>query len=497
MRTYFFLLVISAAACFVFSRRLAEIAQKRNWARRDDGRDGAGVPRLGGVAMFAASLFALALLLLWDNDVTRRLTADPQLGRGLLAAVSCVFLLGLYDDLRGARPWQKLAVQATAGCILFFSGYRVDLLTNPLSGGSFTLGWFALPITLIWLIAISNAFNLIDGLDGLAAGVGLFSAIALFLLALTTQNPFMAAIAAVLAGALLGFLPNNFAPARIYLGDCGSLTAGLTLAALAVRSSQKGPVIITMAIPLMVFGLPLLDAGVTTVRRFLSGHPIFSRDEEHLHHRLLKIGLTHRAAVLLLYGVAAFFALSSLLLVNYKSSAAPLIALLCGMLAWLVVRQMDYAEFSELDSHFRTALATQRTVLRNHIHLRKAARELPSAQGIDAAWEIASRAFTLLEFDAAECNLTHGPGHGSVTLRWNNPAHPAVMESDGRRWSMVIPLRHEQRVLGSLELARNVERGTILFRTAALMDFLQAFSARIVALSAEQAEDFAAERKSA
>ncbi len=483
MRTYVFLVAISATVCFALSRWLARIATERGWAQRQDSAEGSGVPRLGGVAMLAAALLALSLLIAWDNDVTRLLVQKPAEGFGLLAAVLCVFAVGLYDDLRGARPWQKLALQTAAGCILFYTGYHVDLVTNPLTGEAFTLGWLALPATLIWLIAISNAFNLIDGLDGLAAGIGLFATVAIFLLALMSSNPFMAAIAAVLAGALLGFLPNNFAPARIYLGDSGSLTIGLTLAALAVRNSIKGPVIVTLAIPLMIFGVPLLDAGVTTVRRFLSGHPIFRRDEEHLHHRLLKIGLTHRAAVLALYGVAGFFALSSLLLVNYKSSAAPLIALLCGFLAWIVVRSMDYAEFSELDEHVRIAFGSQRRVLRNQIQIRKAEKQLTQAGGIDEAWEITGGILETLEFESAVCHLSGTHGASSVALRWNHPMATSIPKEQPDTWTMLIPLLANGKRIGHIELSRRLNAGSMLFRTAALTSLLsQAFGGAVLRL---------------
>lgn len=487
MRTYFFLVAISAVACFVLSRELARFAAERNWARRKgDGPDGAGVPRLGGLAMFAVSLMSLGLLLAWDNDVARRLTLKPLEGLGLIAALLLVFALGLYDDLHGARPWQKLAVQAVAGIVLFAAGYQVSLMTNPFGGQSYALGWLSLPVTLVWLIAISNAFNLIDGLDGLAAGVGFFSTLALFLLAVISQNGFVAAITAIMAGSLLGFLPNNFAPARIYLGDAGSMTVGLALAALAVHSSQKGPVIITLAIPMMVFGLPLLDAGVTTVRRFLSGHPIFHRDEEHLHHRLLKTGFTHRAAVVALYGVAGFFALSSLLLVNYQSSVAPLIALLCGMLAWVVVRRMDYAEFIELDSHLRIALGSQRVLLRNQIHIRKAEKEMAAATGIDEAWEIAGKVFATLGFESSVCHLALGPGTSSVTLQWMNPAGHALQRDASNLWTMTVPLSTEDRRLGHIELSRTIESGTILFRTGALIGLLCGPFAQVAHRAAER-----------
>lgn len=473
MRTYFFLVAISAVGCFFLSRWLAKVAAERNWARRQgDGPTGTGVPRLGGLPMLMMALVSLILLLAWDNDVARRLTLRPLEGIGLLAALLLVFSIGIYDDLRGTRPWQKLAVQALAGVILFLAGYQVSLVTNPFNGHSFALGWFALPVTLLWLIAISNAYNLIDGLDGLAAGVSFFSTLALFLLALISQNGFVATIAAIMAGSLLGFLPNNFAPARIYLGDAGSMTVGLTLAALAIHSSQKGPVMVTLAIPMMIFGLPLLDVGVTTLRRFLSGHPIFHRDEEHLHHRLLKTGFTQRAAVVALYGVAGFFALSSLLLVNYQSSIAPLIALLCGLLAWVVVRRMDYAEFIELDSHLRIALGSQRTLLRNQIQVRKAEKEMAEAAGIDEAWEIAGRIFATLDFESAICNLALGPGTSSVTLQWSNPEGYARQRDASNVWTMLVPLGGADRRLGHIELSRTIDSGTILFRTGTLIALL-------------------------
>ncbi len=486
MRTYFFLVTIAGACCYAGSLWLARVAAERGWARRcGDEAHGEGVPRLGGVAVLAAVLVAIGLLLWWDNETSRHLRRKPQEGLGLLLAAAVVFLLGLYDDLRGARPWQKLVVQFAAGMVLFAAGYHIELLTNPFTGGSMALGWLSLPLTLLWFVAICNAFNLIDGLDGLAAGVGFFSALSLFLLAVLASNPFLAAIAAALAGALLGFLPHNFSGARIYLGDSGSLTIGLALAALAVRSSMKGPVVITLAIPLLIFGLPLLDAGVTTARRFLSGHPIFRRDEEHLHHRLLRIGMTHRAAVLALYGVAAFFALASLLLVNYQSSLAPLIALLCGVLAWMVVRQMQYPEFAELGQHVRTGLHGQRAVLRNQILLRKAAGELREASTLNQAWEVAARVFHALEFDGASCEIGLRPG-GAVSLRWNAPTElrPEAVPA-GECWRLAIPLAAAGRRVGEVELSRTLARGPLHYRTASLIEFVAgSLAARVGELAA-------------
>jgi UDP-GlcNAc:undecaprenyl-phosphate GlcNAc-1-phosphate transferase len=461
MRTYFFLLMLSTLVSYGLTQWLARLATARNWTRNENG-DSTGVPRLGGASVFATTLLMMVLLILWDNQVATRMMADLKLVIGLAGAAGAVFLIGLYDDLHGAKPWQKLLVQLGAAVGLYLAGFRIEILTNPFTHGATHLGWMSLPLTLLWLVAISNAFNLIDGLDGLAAGVGLFATVTLFLLAMLQAKSFVAAITVALAGALFGFLPHNFNPARIYLGDSGSLTIGIVLAALAIDSSQKGPVLLTVAIPLMIFGLPLLDASVTTARRFLSGQPLFHRDEEHLHHRLQKIGMTPRASVLLLYGLAALFALASLLLVNYKGAAAPLIALLCGILAWIVVRQMQYAEFAELDSHVRTEWRSQRRVLRNQILLRKATYELRATSSLEEAWGVARRIFDALEFTTATCELS-----GRNTLQWKDGA----VETTAQSWTLSIPLAHEGCAFGTLRLTRPMYHEALLFRVSPLLEF--------------------------
>ncbi len=485
MRTYFFLLLLSTMVSFGLTRWLAQMAMARGWTRNENG-DSTGVPRLGGVSVVATALLMMVLLMLWDNQVAERMKAELPLVLGLAGAAGAVFLIGLLDDLWGVRPWHKLLVQCGAAMGLYLTGFRVELLTNPFTHSPTHLGWMSLPLTLLWLVAISNAFNLIDGLDGLAAGVGLFATVTLFLLAMLQAKSFVAAVTVALAGALFGFLPHNFNPARIYLGDSGSLTIGMVLAALAIDSSQKGPVLLTVAIPLMIFGLPLLDVSVTTARRFLSGQPLFHRDEEHLHHRLQKIGMTPRAAVLLLYGLAALFALASLLLVNYKGAAAPLIALLCGILAWIVVRQMQYAEFAELDSHVRTEWRSQRRVLRNQILLRKAVDELRATSSLEEAWGVARRIFEALEFTTATCELP-----GRKPLQWKGGA----VETTAQSWTLTIPLAHEGRAFGTLRLTRPMYHEALLFRVSPLLEFFgNDFAGRMAGLIASEAPEIPLKR---
>jgi len=492
MRTYILILLSASALSYLITFWISRLAAEQGWARRQgDNGTGAGTPRLGGLAVFAAILLSLGAAVLLRNMVTDRLLAVGRLGVALAFACLAVFLVGLYDDLKGARPWQKLAVQTVAALSLYTFGFRIDILSNPFTHAPLALGWLGLPLTVLWLAAISNAFNLIDGLDGLAAGVGLFAGVSLFLLAALGSNVFVAAVAAAIAGALLGFLPHNFHPARIYLGDSGSLTAGLALGALSIVSEQKGPVMVTMAIPLLIFGLPLLEVAVTTVRRLLSGHPLFGRDEDHLHHRLLKVGVAKHLAVFVLYGLAALFALSSILLVNYSGSVAPLIAVLCGAFAWIVVAQMRYPEFTELDAHIRLSLASQPAVLRNQIAIRKATGELERAQTAAELWAGLSRLLGQLGFAEARCEVRDAAGELAHEFDWKctspqaesaRNGSPGARYSGGSLWALEIPLAGAAGTNGVLRLGHAFDRRAPLFRMQSLVQLVaENFSSALMA----------------
>ena len=482
MRTYIFILCAAGALSYLITFWIARMAAARGWAKREgDSPSGQGIPRLGGVAVMAAILCSLGAAVLLRNMVADRLLDVGLSGLALAAACFAVFLIGLYDDLKGARPWHKLAVQTAAALALYASGFRIDILSNPFTHTPLALGWFGLPLTVLWLAAISNAFNLIDGLDGLAAGVGMFAGVALFLLAALGINVFVAAVAAAIAGGLLGFLPHNFHPAKIYLGDSGSLTVGLALGALSIVSEQKGPVMVTMAIPLLIFGLPLLEVAVTTLRRLLSGHPLFGRDEDHLHHRLLKVGVAKRLAVFVLYVLAALFALSSILLVNYSGSVAPLIAVICGALAWIVVAQMRYPEFSELDTHIRLAISSQPAILRNQIAIRKAAAELEEASSAPEVWACLCRLLDQLGFSEARCVLLGPDGEISHEFNWTRPGSapnaPGVSPhiSYSREcsiWALEIPLPASVDATGVVRLGHALDRRTPLFRMQSLVELI-------------------------
>ena len=496
MRSYILILITASVLSYLLTLWISRLSADRGWARREEDRAaGQGTPRLGGLAVFAAIWLAIGASLLLHNMVTDRVLAVGRLGLTLASACCLVFLIGLYDDLRGARPWQKLAVQAAAAGLLYAGGFRIEILSNPFTHTPFSLGWLSLPLTVLWLVAISNAFNLIDGLDGLAAGVGLFAGVSLFLLAALVSNVFVAALAAAIAGALLGFLPHNFHPARIYLGDSGSLTVGLGLAALSIVSEQKGPVMVTMAIPLLIFGLPLLEVAVTTTRRLLSGHPLFGRDEDHLHHRLLQIGVAKNLALFLLYGLAALFALSSILLVNYSGSVAPLIAVLCGAFAWIVVGQMHYPEFAELDAHIRLSLSSQPALLRNQIAIRKAAAAMERANSPADLWTGLTSLLGQLGFAQARCEVCGADGSLIHELEWRpvspdpetGPRGENALRGGMAHWSLEIPLAGPAGMSGTVRLGHAFDRRAPLFRMPSLVQLIsESFGSALLTRTQEQ-----------
>ncbi len=260
-------------------------------------------PRLGGIAIVLAFYAPVTGLLFVDAGASQLLTDLGSQLIGLFAGGLAIAAIGLYDDLRGANAQQKLVVQVAVAVAMVALGYRVDAVTNPL-GPPIDLGLLAYPVSVLWFVGAMNAVNLIDGLDGLAGGISFIAVATLLTLSVLNQHPLAVLLSAALAGSLAGFLLFNFNPARIFMGDTGSLFLGFILAALSISTSTKASTTVAIAIPLLVLAIPLLDTAMAIGRRLRAHRPIFSADQDHLHHKLLRAGLTHRGAVLMLYGVA-------------------------------------------------------------------------------------------------------------------------------------------------------------------------------------------------
>ncbi|MCL6639356.1 MAG: undecaprenyl/decaprenyl-phosphate alpha-N-acetylglucosaminyl 1-phosphate transferase [Firmicutes bacterium] len=295
------------------------------------------MPRMGGLAVYIS--FAAAVLL------TREITFQTA---GLLAGGSVIVLFGILDDTRGLSPRLKLAGQIVAALAVIPFGLQVEFLTNPFGGDVIDLGLLAVPVTVLWLVAVTNAVNLIDGLDGLAGGTSFIAALTLAAVVwidITANggSPGQAdalALTLILAAAVLGFLRYNFFPAKIFLGDTGSMFLGFSVAALAVMGLAKGATFISVVVPVVILGIPILDTFFAVVRRWSGHRPIFSPDKEHLHHRLMDLGLSHRQAVLCIYGVNFILGLSAIVLTLLTPGQAVVLLLILSTAALLIANKI-------------------------------------------------------------------------------------------------------------------------------------------------------------
>jgi UDP-GlcNAc:undecaprenyl-phosphate GlcNAc-1-phosphate transferase len=263
------------------------------------------IPRVGGLAIAISYLVAYVLV---RPEEGSPLAQQLSLVWKLLPGAALAFGIGLLDDLFNLRAWIKLLGQLAAASLACVGGVRILSI-----GGAPTDAWWNIPLTILWLLACMNAFNLVDGLDGLAVGVGLFATLTVFAAAMMQHNMVLAVATFPLAGALLAFLCYNFNPATIFLGDSGSLLIGFLLGCYAAIWSNKSATLLGMTAPLMALSIPLLDVALAIGRRFLRHQPIFGADRGHIHHRLLDRGFTPRQVVLVLYGLCGLAAAFSLL----------------------------------------------------------------------------------------------------------------------------------------------------------------------------------------
>ncbi|MGO9449510.1 MAG: hypothetical protein ACLQDV_00475 [Candidatus Binataceae bacterium] len=280
------------------------------------------MPRLGGVAIYLALGFSLGLIAYIDPYIGGMFQRTPA-NFAVIVGATMVLAVGIVDDCRSVSPWTKLIVEVAAAILVVAAGFRTELVFGR------DLGWWGGPVSVFWIVTVVNGVNLIDGLDGLAVGAGLISSVTLFAVSIYLKDYRTAVILAALTGTLAGFLYYNFHPALLFLGDSGALLIGFLMAVVAIVSSSKSATVVAVLAPALAVGFPVAEVILTTLRRMLravrvadsdqqSSHfappdfarsRLFTADREHLHHRLLSLGITHRGAVVLLYGVCLTFGL--------------------------------------------------------------------------------------------------------------------------------------------------------------------------------------------
>ena len=282
------------------------------------------IPRIGGLAIYCAFMISVVSTFVFTGlpeDLIKPII-------GLLFSATLIMLVGLIDDYKNLPANVKLLGQIiSASVLVFLFDVRIDFITDPF-GDYIYLEWLAAPATIFWLVGISNTVNLIDGLDGLAAGVSAIAAFTILMVALQDNFLIIAILTAALAGAALGFLAFNFNPASIFMGDSGALFLGFSLAAISIIGSVKSAATIALFVPILALGIPIFDTAFAIIRRIRGHVPIFKPDKGHLHHRLLALGFNHRQAVLLMYVISALLGLSAVALTEVSSQFAAIILIL-------------------------------------------------------------------------------------------------------------------------------------------------------------------------
>lgn len=342
MQTYIVAFTIALAVAYFVTPRVKDFAIKVGALDAPDDRKvhTRPIPRMGGLAIYAAFVLAVLASMYISREIM-----------GLLVGGTVILIVGIIDDLKPLPARVKLLGQIVAAAVLVMFDIRIEWLTNPF-GEMLYVEYFSIPLTILWVVGLTNTVNLIDGLDGLAAGVSTIASVTILLVALQQNFWTVAVLTAALAGSALGFLQHNFNPAKIFMGDTGSMFLGYMLAAISILGAVKSAATIALIVPIVALGLPILDTAFAIIRRYMSGRPIFKPDKGHLHHRLLEMGLTQKQAVLLMYVISGCLGLSAIALTEVnKSFGAFIIVALLGI-AFIGARKIGVLKATKsIESH--------------------------------------------------------------------------------------------------------------------------------------------------
>ncbi|MEX0609996.1 MAG: hypothetical protein WD016_07445 [Balneolaceae bacterium] len=320
-------------------------------------------PRLGGLAIFCSVIVSVisiyAIFPEYFSGIQENIFPVSIVALGF----ATIFVLGFWDDLKSLSPGVKFGIQFLIATLVYYAGFKISFITNPIGEGILNVELFKFPLTLLWIVGITNAFNLIDGLDGLSSGVATIACISIFTVSALSGQIWIAVLALILAGSLVGFLRYNFRPAKIFLGDSGSLIIGFSLALMSIQSATKMSTGFALLFPLLVLGLPITDTIISMIRRFLGSylpnkngsgdsflhnlHGMFRPDSSHIHHQLISLGLTHRNSVIVLYIVSAVFALGAFSITQIESKGTTIAfgLIFCAAL-FLGIKKLQYQEIA-------------------------------------------------------------------------------------------------------------------------------------------------------
>jgi UDP-GlcNAc:undecaprenyl-phosphate/decaprenyl-phosphate GlcNAc-1-phosphate transferase len=409
--------------------------------RPDGGRKkhSAPVPRVGGIAIALAYCLTFAIALILPFSYTQLLHSSFSSIWKIAIPASVVFLTGLLDDLLALSPTKKLFGILVACVLALWAGIRVDIHLLTTSAHPV----LSAVITVVWLVGCTNAFNLIDGMDGLAAGVGFLATVAMMLAGLTQGNLTLVLATLPLAGCLLGFLFFNFNPASVFLGDGGSLLVGFLLGSYGAVWSEKSVTVVALIAPALALSVPMLDVGLSIVRRFLRNRPIFEADRGHIHHKLLDRGLSPRGVVLSIYGFCGVAATLSLLAGALHNQFSGLIVIcFCGF-AWFGIKHLNYSEFKTASQMFLKG--GFRRIIDAETRLMELEQALLNARDLNECWGMVLAGSREFGFEGVRLSA-----HGGL---YEAPPRSGVKRS----WQLRIPLAHSHYINFTRDFESNLD----------------------------------------
>jgi UDP-GlcNAc:undecaprenyl-phosphate GlcNAc-1-phosphate transferase len=449
-----YLAVVSFAICFVLTPVIRDLVRKAgilDHPDRDRKLHAHPIPSLGGLPIAIAVVGSLASFYFFETKSTPIFRSVIGQILPLIPAAGLIFVIGVLDDIYDLRPWQKFAGQIAAASWIYAYGFRVSSIAGTELGSSH---WVLFPLTVFWIIACTNAFNLIDGVDGLASGVGFFATVTMLVAAVMQGNQELLLLTAPLAAALLAFLRFNFNPASIFLGDSGSLLIGFLLGAYGIIWSQKSATILGMTAPILALGFPFAEATISVTRRFLRGAPLFQGDRGHIHHRLLDKGLSPRKVAVISYAAAGVCAGVSLLMSTPEVREKGVILILFCLASWLGFQHLGYTEFGSAGRLIVGGM--MRKLVAADVRIRSFNMELDKAESLEECWQLTLEALHDLGFDHAE--LWIAGRAGEPMPRWRNSlTEGAEQFPQSECWTLEIPLADGFN--DRLTISRHLDRG--------------------------------------
>ena len=433
------------------------------------------VPLLGGVAIYVGFLAPVAVLLVWRQTEAGALLHARAGEVGVLLAAALVALAtGIVDDVRGLPVHWKLIGQAVAASLAFAGGYAIGVISNPF-GQPIVLGLLSFPVTLLWFIGCMNAVNLLDGLDGLAAGVCLFAGLTLLLVSLAFGQTLSVLLMASLSGAVFGFLLLNLYPASIFLGDSGSLVLGFLLAALSLQGARKSEATVALLIPFVAMGVPILDTALAILRRWARRLPVSAADRQHIHHVLLAMGLSQRQVVMVLYAACVALGAAALTLTASRSLVSLIVLGTLTVMALACIRVFGGLRFGDLWRRLAGGWKRRRQLAEAKVSVERVVVRMQTVADVDHLWQFFCTGLDSLGLDFAVLHLFTTGNPEPQILHWHPHGEPAAgpegEELDS--WLAHFKVRCNGHMFGNLNLGKHIRSGTMLTDTPELVDRLR------------------------